>query len=121
MCCPALTVGESYRIIIGDSEEEIALTEVSASCWDASGAMFTGPMNRGGMQPMERGAEGTPPQAGFGGPSQGPARAGESVSETAESPANSAEAWLLVGISALILIAGLILALCYRRSLHIET
>lgn len=193
LSCPELTVGENYRIIIGDSEEEITLSETSASYGDASSQMFTGTMNWGGMQPMEMGAEGTPPPMpvgqegmtpstfaegengtpptppdgeapaegftppaegafpmatgtdlmsdtngfpvqdarfpeegamptdGFGLPAQGQEHTEESVSKTAESTEISAEAWILVGISALILIAGVLLALCYRRSLHINT
>lgn len=203
---PELVIGENYRIIIGDSEEEIILTETSASYGDASSQMFTGPMNRGGKQPMQMGPEGTPPpkpegqegiilpdfpedemsgtppgfseggetstwpippdgeapaegftpptgevpamasdtdmasetnestmqnagfpgegtptQEGFGGPAHVQEHAEDSVSETTGSSGISDEAWLLVAISALILIAGVILALCYRRSLHINT
>lgn len=191
---PELTIGENYRIIIGDSEEEITLGETSASYGDASSQMFTGTMNWGGMQPMQMDGKGTPPplpegEAGMAppafaegdmsgtlpsppdgeAPAEGfaPPAGGESTmatgtdlgsdtngfptqgmgfpekgtmsqerfaglaqenaqtekvaDEVAAGTTTSTEAWLLVAISALILIVGVILALCYRRSLHINT
>ena len=50
---PALTLGESYRVIIGDDVEEITLAEVSASYGNAQSSMFGGTMNWGGMQPRD--------------------------------------------------------------------
>ena len=71
LSCSEMTVGETYRIVIGDSEEEIALSETSAAYGDASSQMFMGTMNHGGMRRMERDAEGTegmtPPDFSEGG------------------------------------------------------
>lgn len=47
---PELTIGESYIVVVGDQEEEIALEEVSASYGDAASTGFGGTMNFGGMR-----------------------------------------------------------------------
>ena len=48
---PELQLGETYRIVIGDSSEEITLTQTAASYGNAASSMFGGPMNWGsGMQ-----------------------------------------------------------------------
>ncbi|MCR5575958.1 MAG: carbohydrate-binding domain-containing protein [Oscillospiraceae bacterium] len=48
---PGLQLGESYRIVIGDSSEEITLSSTAASYGNAASSMFGGPMNWGsGMQ-----------------------------------------------------------------------
>ena len=59
--CPEMTVGNSYRIEIGESEESITLSEITASFGDASSQMFAGTMNWGGMQPRQGDQGGTPP------------------------------------------------------------
>ncbi len=58
LSCPELTVGETYRMIIGDNMEEITLTEVSASYGDAQSGGFFGSMNFGGMRPGGFGGRG---------------------------------------------------------------
>ena len=59
--CPEMTVGNSYRIVIGENEESITLNEITASFGDVSSQMFQGTMNWGGMQPRQRDQGGTPP------------------------------------------------------------
>ncbi len=53
LSCPAMTVGGTYQVVVGDQAEEITLEETSASFGDAASSMFGG-MNRmgqgGGMQ-----------------------------------------------------------------------
>ncbi len=49
LSCPEMKLGECYTVVIGDSEEEIKLEEVSASFGDAQSENFGGPMNWGGM------------------------------------------------------------------------
>lgn len=51
LSCPELTVGETYTVVIGDNEEEITLSDVSASYGDATSSGFGGNHNMGGMQP----------------------------------------------------------------------
>ena len=63
LSCPALELGESYRVVIGDSAEEITLAEIAASYGDAKSSGFGGTMNWGGMQ--QRGDADS--SAGFGG------------------------------------------------------
>lgn len=48
--CPEMQLGETYLVVIGDSEDEIALEETAASYGDAQSARFFGSMNWGGMQ-----------------------------------------------------------------------
>ena len=50
LSCPEMKLGECYTVVIGDSEEEITLEEVSASFGDAQSENFGGPMNWGGMK-----------------------------------------------------------------------
>ena len=66
---PALTLGESYRVVIGDQVEEITLSEIAASYGDAKSGGFGGTMNWGGMQQRGDGdsAEGGSGFGGFGG------------------------------------------------------
>ena len=47
---PEMQPGETYLLIIGDNEEEITLSEISASFGDVQSTMFGGNMNWGGMQ-----------------------------------------------------------------------
>ena len=56
--CPQMETGGTYRIVIGDNEEEITLEEVSASYGDAQSSMFGGKMNWGGMSPRGGGGGG---------------------------------------------------------------
>ncbi len=46
---PELEVGGTYRLVIGETTEEITLEEVSAAYGDAAGSTFGGSMNHGGM------------------------------------------------------------------------
>ena len=54
--CPELETGGTYKVVIGDDEEEITLTDISASYGDAASGMFGGNMNWGGMR--QRGGRG---------------------------------------------------------------
>ncbi len=54
--CPELEINGTYLMVIGNSEEEITLTDISASYGDAASGMFGGNMNWGGMR--ERGGRG---------------------------------------------------------------
>ena len=45
--CPELQVGSTYKVVIGDSEEEITLEEISTSYGDVQGGMFGGNMGHG--------------------------------------------------------------------------
>ena len=60
---PELSLGGSYVVRVGDSEETITLDTVSGSFGDAASSMFGGAMNWGGMR--HRG--GQPPQGNAGG------------------------------------------------------
>ena len=50
MSCPEMKQGESYTLEIGDTEDTITLTEVSAAFGDVESRGFGGKMNWGGMQ-----------------------------------------------------------------------
>ena len=50
LSCPEMQLGETYLLVIGDSEEEITLEEIAAAYGDAQSSMFFGNMNWGGMQ-----------------------------------------------------------------------
>ena len=54
--CPEIALGETYTLIIGDSYDEITVSEVSASYGDAQSSMFGGTMNMGGL--MNHGGRG---------------------------------------------------------------
>ena len=56
LSCPDMLLGESYVVRIGDNEETITLSEVSASFGDAASSMFGGAMNWGGIQPRGSGS-----------------------------------------------------------------
>ena len=45
--CPEMQVGSTYKVVIGDSEEEITLEEISTSYGDVQGGMFGGNMGHG--------------------------------------------------------------------------
>ena len=47
---PALRLGETYRIVIGDRTEEITLSETAAAYGNAASSRFGGSMNWGGME-----------------------------------------------------------------------
>ncbi|MBR6114825.1 MAG: carbohydrate-binding domain-containing protein [Oscillospiraceae bacterium] len=53
LSCPGMELGGTYYVVIGESAEEITLTETSASFGDARSAMFGGSMNWGGMRSWE--------------------------------------------------------------------
>ena len=50
MSCPEMKQGESYTLEIGDTEDTITLTEMSAAFGDVESRGFGGNMNWGGMQ-----------------------------------------------------------------------
>ena len=50
LSCPEMQLGETYLLVIGDSEDEITLGETAASYGDVQSTMFFGSMNWGGMQ-----------------------------------------------------------------------
>ena len=50
LSCPEMQLGETYLVVIGDSEDEITLEETAASYGDVQSMMFFGRMNWGGMQ-----------------------------------------------------------------------
>ena len=59
LSCPEMQLGETYLLVIGDSEDEITLEETAASYGDAQSTMFFGSMNWGGMQrPQGEGGHG---------------------------------------------------------------
>ena len=43
--CPQMQVGSTYKVVIGESEEEITLEEVSSSFGEVQGGMFGGNMD----------------------------------------------------------------------------
>ena len=45
---PDMQIGGTYTVIVGDSEETVTLSEVSAAYGDAQSTIFTGNMDRGG-------------------------------------------------------------------------
>ncbi|MBQ1385132.1 MAG: hypothetical protein IIY74_07030, partial [Firmicutes bacterium] len=47
--CPEMEQGGTYKMVIGDREEEITIEETSASYGNAQSSMFGGKMNWGGM------------------------------------------------------------------------
>lgn len=52
--CPQMQVGSTYKVVIGESEEEITLEEVSSSFGEVQGGMFGGNMDRGGRGKGQR-------------------------------------------------------------------
>ena len=50
LSCPEMTVGETYYVVIGDSQEEITLQEVSSVYGDVQPGGFAGPVDPGQMQ-----------------------------------------------------------------------
>ena len=138
--CPEITIGETYRVVIGDLEEEITVEEVSASYGNAQSTGFGGNRNRGGG----RGGRGqfsgygmtggeTPPELPEGGDfsaMQGPAGNmqgfnGMTATDTANTTntANtgislselSTDAKAEIGVSALVMAAGIVAAAMYTR------
>lgn len=88
---PELTIGESYIVVVGNQEEEIALEEVSASYGDAASTGFGGTMNFGGMQMRGGGGRG---RGGFGGgmtPHQSPSGTASPQGEALEEQALTEE------------------------------
>ncbi|MBR1658702.1 MAG: carbohydrate-binding domain-containing protein [Oscillospiraceae bacterium] len=83
LSCPALEVGGTYLMVIGDNVEEITLSDVSASYGDAQSGGFGGMMNFGGMRPRGNGEDGEGFQS-FGGGGRGRGRRG---TETEDFPA----------------------------------
>ncbi len=161
---PALTVGETYTVICGESSAELTIdsTAVLAGSSGGAGGMQFGGMN--GNWPGKAGAaeNGSFPGQDWGSSSERPARSdggsgfdpeaagsgrsgtdrerpprpggsgegtnafppdGQPVSETAQSASSGAAsskepgsaAWLLSGISALVLAAAILFAMCYRK------
>ena len=158
LSCPEMTIGETYYVVIGDSQEEITLEEISTTCGDAQPGGFGGPMNAGQMQqseqngaPAEEGesdgrqqpaegempsfaegeipsfAEGETPEdfaggrasgesRGFAGPEQDEAEEEETtVSNKVSLSELDSSVWIWLGISAAVVIAGLLMAFFYRR------
>ena len=52
--CPQMQVGSTYKVVVGESEEEITLEEVSSSFGEVQGGMFGGNMDRGGRGKGQR-------------------------------------------------------------------
>ena len=77
---PALQLGETYCVVIGDSEEEITLSEVAASYGDAKSGGFAGTMNWGGMQ--QRGDDQNGGFSGEGGHRRGDFGSGDGQTPT---------------------------------------
>ena len=50
LSCPEMQLGETYLVVIGDSEDTVVLEETAASYGDAQSTKFFGSMNWGGMQ-----------------------------------------------------------------------
>ena len=172
LSCPEMAIAETYYLVIGDSQEEITLEEVSTTCGDAQPGGFGGPMNAGQMQPQpeqggapfgqmqqsEQGgtpaeegesdgrqqpaegempsfaegeipsfAEGETPEdfaggrasgesRGFAGPEQDEAEEEETtVSNKVSLSELDSSVWIWLGISAAVVIAGLLMAFFYRR------
>ncbi len=138
LSAPEMQLGERYLVNIGGDSEEITLSERSASFGDAASGMFGGSMNWGGMRPRKpSGGEapdsggGTPPERpdfSGGNPPMGglpdmgerpqfdfnigekpPAASDGQSEDTAVSESISAETWVLLGISGLLLAAGILL------------
>ena len=133
---PEMTLGGTYTVVIGQSEETITLTQTSASFGDAQSAMFGGEMNWGGMQPSGGFGEGfTPPQDGErpekpeapgGTPPEMPDIRPESQTDAA--PADTAAAAetvdrdtvvLMVGLSMGVLALGLGFAALFRKKIDL--
>ncbi len=129
--CPEIQTGETYTICIGDSQEEITPDEAAASFGDAQGGLLGGNMSREGMQQGElMDGFGNDPSPGSedGQTGSGPAfetdaprneenssvDVEETVSGTALSEFSS-ETYLLLGICAAVIAAGLLTGIIYRR------
>ena len=74
---PKLKLGETYRIVIGGSAEEITLTETAAAYGNAASSMFGGSMNWGGMKPPGGSPGPRPEGAPMGPPPDRPGTEGE--------------------------------------------
>jgi len=127
---PEMVTDGTYTVIAGDSEEEMTLTEVSASFGDAQSTMFGGNMNRGGMTAREQGAEASDnsgefgqgemeASGNFGGSGQGGM---EAAPEEVTDPATPStvfsydrDIYVLMLLCVLALSGGLVLAKRYRR------
>ncbi|MBQ9032380.1 MAG: carbohydrate-binding domain-containing protein [Parasporobacterium sp.] len=145
LSCPELTLDETYKVVIGDSEEEITLTEVSAGYGDAQSGGFGGPMNFGEMQPRQgmtgRGesegleSEGEMPSFAEGempsfaeGESRGmpvDAENRQNIQDDEEETVASGKlsitdlepkVWIWLGVSAAVILGGLLAAFLYRKN-----
>ncbi len=137
---PEMSVGETYTIRIGETEETVGVTDVSVTAGTASntGMMPGGGRTDGeGMGPGGFGGGGTPPERpegaedfqppdngeGFG-PGEGTdaeaAASGNESQSQQDAAADPAFAWCLVLASAAILALGLTVALIWKRRQHID-
>ena len=69
--CPQMQVGETYRVVIGDSAQEITIEEVAASYGEASAGFAPGGMPTGGNS-GKGGPGGTSGEGMTGGPGEAP-------------------------------------------------
>ena len=134
LSAPGMTVGGSYTVVIGASEEAITLNETASSFGDAQSAMFGGGMNWGGMQPSGGFGEGfTPPTDGNrpalpdGEPPEGarpelPDIRPQTVEETAAAAAQTVDPGVIltmIGASTGVLMLGLVFAALFRKKIDL--
>lgn len=136
---PALQLGETYRIVIGDRSGDVTLSEPAAAYGNVASSRFGGSMNWGGMEGPGRrterppsdssDADGARRDAAPTGPPPEPPGADDARPETgAVSDTEQAEeaeealtafvptreTWTLLGLCVLILAGGLLLVIRYK-------
>ena len=127
---PALTVGETYTILYGESSAELTIDSTAMSVGSSGSAGGMQPNGADGIQPedAESNGEETPfertdrPSGGPKGQWNDVSPDMEPVSSAAQTVSNgtalnelSNTVWLLLGASFLVLAAGIIIAKCYRK------
>ncbi len=129
LSCPQMVQGETYRIAIGEAEEEVTLDDVATTAGDTSDAQL-GMGGRGNPgNPDDQGDAGNQSDAGgrgdqpAGGPEEQPDETDtpESVddataaAETDQAESYTTETLVICGIAVAVLVAGLAVAITFRR------
>ena len=130
---PGMSLGETYTVVIGSTEESVTLAETASSFGDAQSAMFGGEMHWGGLQPAGGfGGSLKPPEENSGQPpAQDQARpelpdvrpqsgAEKKDDKAAAAPTADRETIIvMVGASAAVLALGLGIAAVFRKKIDI--